>query len=414
MGVNKASANTNRQIHHNHQPDSGSVDHTAHAGKADPGKAAKAKTAAPAEHMSKTQRAAVDGLVKRQTPKSRLESIRAILAKNPGLADHYVAERLRGHNSVEHQIVHAVLARSGTTGIQRLAMCESAVRQIQGLGRTRQADVLALVKTGSSVHAAVKLVRGAVADIKAEAAAKSRQSMAHKLDGAVKSLRHEAAQWKKTSDEVNALYRQVPRLSRFAEGVVGFVNGTAAVGDLAMAGVEYQYTLDGHAFDEALDKADRSGSYVVGEFSEKVDEARSLYTEFSRQHIDYVEQNNRMQRAVKSGDFQTQIDARARMDKLAAAMKQTVARFRPTAEKAVRMDHQFNDDTKAAAEHIVVTGAMAGTEELGEAVENLPQAFELGASMAVKDGLVSKGVEVTEKGVDRGVETFRSSSARPE
>lgn len=359
-----------RASQHPSQPDAAGVDHAANADKA-----AQAKKTSPAPHMSKTERAAVDGLVKRQTPKSRLETVRAALAENPGLADHYVAERLRGHNSIEHQIVHAVLARSGTTGIQRLAMCESAVRQIQGLGRSRQADVLALVKTGSSVHAAVALVRDAVADIKAEAAAKSQQSMAHKLDASVKSLKHEAAQWKKTSDEMYALFRDVPGKGREAEVVTGSINFTAARGDVTYGAVASLVTGNGSHLAEAAAKFQRSVTYLSGKHDSNIDKADKLYARFSAQHIAYVKQNKRMQRAIRSGDFKTQSDARARMDALAADMQHTAAAFRPVAKQAARAGREFVKDTRRAVEHVAITAATEGLDELpgGGVVENVAE-----------------------------------------
>ncbi len=390
-------ASTPRTFHP--EPDAAGVEHAAKAGKA-----AEAKKAAPAEQMSKTQRAAVDGLVKRQTMKSRFEATRAALTKNPGLADHYVAQRLRGRSSVDHQIVHAVLARSGTTGMQRLAMCESALRQIAPLGVSQRAGVMALVKTGSSVHAAVALVRGAEADIKAEAAAKTDKSMGHERDAAVKSLKHEAAQWKKTAGEVNALYRKVPVITRTAEAATGFFGATATVGDMAVGALKSATTLNGRHISEAVDKAERAGGYMSGEFDDKVDQARTLYTQFSKQHIAYVEQNSRMQRAIGDGDFRTQTDARARMDKLAAGMKKTVARFRPTADKAIRMDRQFNEDTKEAVEHVLVTAATLGQEGPAEEIKFAGKAIYKGLVGSMTDAALTQTV-------DLGVEVAHGSSA---
>jgi len=388
-----------QHIYHNPEPDAAGAEHAGKTVEGGKTKSSGARTAPPAEPMSKTRRQAVDGLVKRQTPKSQRDTIRAALAKNPGLADHYVALRLRGRNRIEHQIVHTVLARSGTTGVQRLAMCESAVRQIHALGRSQQADVLGLVTMGVSVHSAIAQLESKAQSGKAEAAQKSQQSMSRKIDGAVQSLKNEAGRWNKTANEVNALYRQVPTLTRQAEVTVGVVNATATPGDLAVAGAKFQYTLDGHAFDEALDKADRSAGYMFGDFTHQVNEARTLHTEFSNQHIAYIEQNHRMQRAVKSGDFQTQLDARSRMDKLAAGMKATVARFRPIAEKTIRMDEHFNEDTKAAAKHVVETGATADADGLGKTIEGVNEGIEEGLKEGIKDGLVDKGVEAAGKGV---------------
>ncbi len=345
--------------------------------------------------MSTTQRTAVDSLVKRHSSKSQRDATRAALARNPQLADHYVALRLQGRSKVDHQIVHAVLARSGTTGMQRLAMCESALRQIQHLGPSQRADVMGLVTTGSSVHAAVARVRGAVADIKAEAAAKSQQSMAHKLDAAVKSLQHEAAHWKNTADAVNALYRKVPVMTRTAEAATGFFGATATVGDVAVGELESTVTVNGSHFSEAVDNAARAGGHMAGELNDKVGQARTLYLQFSRQHIAYVEQNHRMQRAIRNGDFKTQTDARARMDKLAVGMKATVARFRPTAEKAIRMDHQFDNDTRVAIKHVMKSAVLGGLGEVGESIESVEKGMTEGLLHAMEDAVVGQTLDKT-------------------
>lgn len=404
--MSKINGAATQRTHHHPEPDANGAGEAAHAGKADAGKAASAKTAAPVEHMSKSQRAAVDGLVQRHSLKNRFEATRTVLTKNPGLADHYVAQRLRGRSKVDHQIVHAVLARSGTTGMQRLAMCESALRQIAPLGASQRADVMALVKTGSSLHAAVAQLQADARADKAEATAKSQPSMAHKVDAAVKSLKREAAEWKKTSEEVNALYREVPVMTRTAEAATGFFGATATVGDMAVGALRSAATLNGHHFSEAVDKAERAGGYMFGELNDKVDEARTLHTQFSKEHIAYVEQSNRMQRAIRSGDFRTQMDAKARMDKLAGAMKETVARFRPTAEKAIKMDRQFNKDTKEAVEHVLTTAATLGAEGPFEGIKSAGKAVYEGLEGSVTDAALTQAVDM---GVDIAHEGVSSS-----
>lgn len=292
------------------------------------------------------------------TALARFEFMRAALTGDPGLADRAIAMRTRGLPKPQREVVEREVARSGTQGMQRLAVAERAIRAVRGFSHEQQLDIAATVKMGASVGAAVKLERESLAAIEAEDAAAARAEATREGAAPLPAEGFDAAgrlhHFTGELERAKQRYMKMPRTSRDGEFVVGAVSAAGTVATMAAAMVEVAVTGDTKPLHRAADLAEHGVAALAGEYTARQEKADGLYRQAYADYEEYQAAAGEVERARQANDPGRLERAVGRAKDADAKLTATMARYDATVDAVHKHRGEYGAVAIDAAENAVL------------------------------------------------------------
>lgn len=286
------------------------------------------------------------------------EFVQAALSRHPEKAGAMIDLRLRGSSADRRELVKLAVASSGAHGLSRYAAAENALRQTARLDGQETREVVAMMRTGTSLHAALETQRREVAA--ADMRLSPMVSVDRQRNAAIAAAQKQRDQAARLLQEVNTQYRRVPVLNRIAEAGVGIGASTGAVGSITVDAIHSAVSRDSAYLERSVDKAETAGGYVFGELTAKIEEAAHAYGRFVTAYDEYVQVNSQYQEALRRQDSAAIVSTSQRMSALVPELRATAEALGAQAEVIGRESKEFNGTAVHTAIHMYVSALSLG------------------------------------------------------
>ncbi len=284
----------------------------------------------------------------------------AVLQAHPDRADQLVGMRTRNLGGDAHQVVDLALASSGSQGARKVAGCEDVLRAIGHMPQAEVSEVLRLMKTGTSLQAAIAQQKAATATATAARTLDNATFLNSAARDSLIAAHNRKAEGKAMLDRVNAEYRGVPILSRGAEFIAGTVAATATVQAGLASGPEAVWSRSLEQPRRVLNDADAAAGFMAGELTDRIGKAKGLYDRFIAQQSEYDKAVGELHDASAAQDYEGIARSTRRVDEIASSMVK-IADDVCSKSRDIRVrSEEFNRTMVHAAVHTAVTAVTLG------------------------------------------------------
>jgi hypothetical protein len=339
-----------------------------------------------AQRYASSQYAAMTPAQVRQDAGTAL--VRAAITAHPELADKAVALRLQGLSPAHQGTVREALAQDGSTGLNKVAAADAALRALRGFKPEELDDIRNMMRTGMRFDQAVATER---AELARPAASVQGAQQARWSQGGTAA---QVQQVRTLAGSVQAMHRGLPVVTRGAELIVGAGATLATGGQMVGAGAVTNATRDLQHVAKAMDNAQFAIKLVAGDLTDRIALAKDQYHAFSKAYAEYETLHRQVEQAWNGHDYKQANALAARMNALATQMKNVASSLAPLAGKVGEMDKRFDATAHHTAVHAAAAAASLGLS---------PPAVGTSAAHAAKESWHAVAHFAAETAVTQGI-----------